>query len=66
MPQDARARELFGNAVLHGNSRGACLTVPRAHTCIGIVRQCLGAFGKRCGASQRRALRGDEAWTVTV
>ena len=64
MPQDARARELFGNAVLHGNSRGACLTVPRAHTCI--VRQRLGAFGKRCGASQRRALRGDEAWTVAV
>ena len=56
-PQDARARELFGNAVLHGNSRGACLTAPRARTCI--AHQCSGAFGKRCGASQRRALRGE-------
>ena len=50
-PQDAQARELFGTAVLHGNPRGACLTVPmctNAHC--ALVQGCHRR--QMCGASR--------------
>ena len=50
-PQDAQARELFGTAVLHGNPRGTCRTVPmctNAHC--ALVQGC--HHRQMCGASR--------------
>ena len=50
-PQDAQARELFGTAVLHGNPRGACLTVPMCtHVHCALVQGC--HHRQMCGASR--------------